>query len=197
MLTTDDTNKTYNKTILIKAYNSNQKNVSVSIKIPHKEITGDLTTDVAVLEYLEKYFCPANPCSLLCGGLNSANCNSSSSSSSSNSTLTANMSSVDLYNMLKDMASMRDQMDREENERKASEEAERLSREETQKIANESLTIQKQNEKKTQTMYNVIWIIVFGVVLLVSTIYVINELNKKGEKFAGIRRFVRYRGDRD
>jgi hypothetical protein len=107
------------------------------------------------------------------------------------------MSSVDLYNLLKDMASMRDQLDRETNERKSTEEAERLSREETQKIANESLTIQKQNEKKTQTMYNVIWIIVFGVVLLVSTIYVINELNKKGEKFAGIRRFVRYRGDRD
>jgi plastocyanin len=197
MMATEGTNKTYNKTISLKAYNSNQKNISISIFIPYKEISGELGGDQATMEYYSVIFCPKNPCAMICSALLGypiCDYSSNSSSSSTNSSITANITSKDFYDITRAIKETRDQLNRETNARKSSEDADRLYREEIQRIANESLVIQKENEKKEKERNNITWIIAFGIVLLSSTLYVINELNKKEERFAGIRRFVRYRG---
>ncbi len=65
ILTSSDTNKTYNKTITISSQNSGDINQIISIFVGHSDnIAG--YGDLAYLRYLKDIFCPAYPHSFLC-----------------------------------------------------------------------------------------------------------------------------------
>jgi plastocyanin len=199
MLQTEDTNKTYNVIVSIKASNTEQKNITMSVFIPYKNIDNTLTSDMAMLEYLEEFFCPKYPCSIMCGGVNNPDCISSNSSNSySNSgNISVNISSENFYNLVKDISTIKDDNTRMSNLIKQFQDTYGLDLEEIQKIVNNSYSLQKENESDNSGLKATIWII--GSFLFIGGVatYLIKTFKKNQERESLLSRFHKYKKEND
>jgi len=177
LIKTEETNKTYNFSINVGSYNSPSKNFSISIFIPYYEISSGLTSDIGTLTYLNNVYCPLYPCSFFCHP-ELPQCNSNLSGSGMSGNITANITSIDLYNLLRQNSQMTDTITRLQNQLQQFIEKYGVLIDKNSKDLNESLTVQKSNSEIQSTTINSLWILGFFVLLTVSIIVVALRMKK-------------------
>jgi len=194
LLNTDGTNKTYNVNLSIEGSNSKKEVIELKVFIPYKEISNALTSDQSVLEYLENYYCPLYPCSVFCQGISGEQCNSSGSiGRNSDTNLTTNISSIDLYNLIKDLSKMKDSLLRSDNEIKSLSKDYNIYLPELRELLNQSLSIQKENRQNETVRNRVFWIIVLTVIIAVSLFIIIIRINKSTYNKSLLGGFYKYK----
>jgi len=177
---TTQTNKTYSISIGIKAYNTEQENLTISVFVPYREITGNLDSDFEVAMWYQNVFCPSHPCSLFCSP-ELPECVNAMNGTGGSDTLTANITTYDLFNSLKDLSAIKKALDRLENLYKQFEDKYGISIEEAVNLGNQSLELQLDNNKKNKSNSTTIWFIILGVAIIGSLIYFLRRWNKRSE----------------
>jgi len=180
---TNDTGKTYNISLKVKASNSEEINIPISVYVPFKEIIGEGTGGQEALEYYSTSFCPKNPCAPICNALlGYPICDQNSNlgtGSGQGSNITANITSVDLYNLIKDLREMADSQARTDNELKELADQLGITVPELKNQLNQSLSIQIENERKQKQRSNTVWIIGFITLCAFIIIYILNDVARK------------------
>jgi len=175
---TSDSDKNYTINMGVKAFNSNEENTSLIVYVPYKEITGDLDSDLATLQYLNNFYCPKNPCSIFCTP-EAPQCSLNGGINGTNQYLTANISTLDLYNTLKDLGGIRERLERLENDDKLFQEKYGISVGESLNISNQSLAIQNQNLKNEKVRLNTTWAIILFVILIGASAIILRKWRRK------------------
>lgn len=193
LFNTNQSNKTYTINIQIKAFNTEQKNVSISLFIPYKEITGDITNDVEWGVYLDSYYCPKYPCSSFCHP-ELPECSINSGSNNNNgSTIIANITSVDLYNTMKSLSGINDKLSRLENLQKAFEEKYGIKIEDAVNLGNSSFELGLENRKIEKSRNTTLIILAFCLVLAGCLVYIFIRVNKKSDRESRTADFHKYK----
>ena len=84
--------------------------------------------------------------------------------------------------MIQDIAKLKDSGIRTDNQLKLIADKWGVTIPEMMNMINESVTIQKDNEKSDNTKWNVIWIIGFGITLTICIVYAMNLVKKRSYK---------------
>ena len=186
---TNDTDKNYTIEITAKAFNTNQSKFNLSVYVPYKKITDDITSSVGWGEYLRLIFCVELPCSELCHP-ELPECNLESQYGNYSNLLTFNGTSYDLYDIKRDLGTTKNSVLRLENERKA---WELEYGDKINKIAsdsNESLQKGIENAKKEKKRIAFVWTVIFiigifgmVVVLIIRQNKIDNKKNITGEQY--------------
>lgn len=176
---TNDTDKDYEIEIKIKAKNSVEYIKKINVYVPFKEIRFDENDPEFLLKLIEN-FCNKNPGNIFCNTLNTTDGNNSVIYRDIE--IPFNITQTEFYNLLKRFQRIEDSNERTNN--KVALVSERLDKElpEGVRIANESLELQKKNEKKERGRTNVVWIIGFIIMVLSIIGSVIKRVNKRSYK---------------
>lgn len=158
---TDQTNKTYNITLSIKSFNSPQENTTISVFIPYYDVVGGLGSDLGTLTYLNNVYCPIHKCSIFCSP-ELPECHPGNSNYSGSDVLTANITTYDLYNALKDGAACRDGLSRVTNLLQDYIDTYGALQNQSFQTSNESLQISKQAQEDQNSRTALVSVLVFG-----------------------------------
>jgi len=158
-LTTNGTNKEYTPSISIRASNTEEQVLQLSIFIPYKEIVLGAGNQND-LEYYSSQFCPKNPCAPICMallGYPSCSFNGTSGAGVGSDNLTLNVTSQSWYDTQRDISALKTEVSsiRSTNNEKASNDQQTEA--EQTKMQNESLALQKRNEIIQRQRTNTIW----------------------------------------
>lgn len=175
---TNESNKTYQVTFTIKAYNTEQSNITINLFVPYQEISGNLETDFDYAMWLENYWCIKAPCSAQCYP-NLPECQTNCSSLSGISTLTANLTTVQLFDALSGIKELKELVTRLVNKEQEFQDKFGITLDEALNLTSSSYELHLKNEKVEKSRTNTIWIIIISSLIILFTLYLLNEENKK------------------
>ena len=181
LFSTNQTDKVHTINIKIKASNSDETIIPINIFVPFKEITSELGgSDVDTLNWIMNVFCPSFPTSFLCN--QSIMQGGNGTGQFADQQIPINVSAEALYAMKKDISKMKDSQGRTDNQLKLIADKWGLTIPQMMDMVNRSVILQEENEKKDRTKWNSIWIIGFGIFLIIATIYTINLFSRRKYK---------------
>lgn len=178
---TNQTNKTYNINIITKASNSEEVIKQISVFVPYKEVSNEIgDSDLELLNWLDKVFCPGHPTSFLCD--QSVTGEGNGSIIYRDVTIPVNMTATDFYDTLRRLQRMEDSTERTNNKINL------VSNNFDEQIPsmmimlNETLEMQKKNEKSEKVRKNSTWILGFIVMIIVMIGSIVKLSDKKAYK---------------
>jgi len=177
LLNTNETDKTYNIDIKIKASNSEEYIKTITVFIPHAEIYYDEEDPEYLLKILED-FCNRNPGNVFCNPPDTTN----ESIIYKDTQIPLNLSATEFYEYLRRIQSIDDANSRTTNI------LNQLIDKYNQFFPiitaqmNQSVEMQQKNEKREKTRSDVTWIISLFVIIAISIISTIKIINKKSHK---------------
>jgi len=181
VFSTNETDKTYTLNIKVKASNSGEYTKTINVFVPFKEITNTFgDSDVDTLNWLLNVFCPKFPTSFLCNQSLTKGANGSVIYTERD--IPINVSKEVIYEIKKNILKLTDSGERTNNELKILADKWGITLPELERILNQSLTLQVENEKKTKTQTNVLWILGFFTLLILVIGDIIRRVNKRSFK---------------
>jgi len=170
----NETNKTHNIDLRVKASNSEEHTLPISVYVPYSDIFSDFDSDEGFLIWFTTVFCPQHP--------NLFICNTSAGGGSGDSKviyrdpeIPINLTEVEFYAMLKRIQRMEDTNQRTSNVLKQSMDIIKVWMEQQLGISNKSLETQLENEKKYKDRWDAVWI--FGLCVLITGAIVVVVLS--------------------
>lgn len=187
---TNDTNKDYEIEIKIKAKNSIEYTKKINVYVPFKEIRFDENDPEFLLKLIEN-FCNKNPGNIFCNTLNATDGNGSVIYRDIEIPL--NITQTEFYNLLKRFQRIEDSNERTNN--KVNLVGDKFDKDMPvmMGIANESLELQKTNEKKERGRSNTTWIVGFILFVAWLIVWTFRTANKKADKISVAEGAFRYR----
>jgi|GEM_PF-5300647 len=178
---TNQTNRTYDLNLKVKAINTNEYSNNLKIFVTYSEEFGDLTSENFLVNWLTN-FCKASPNSLLCN--NTGNLNETAKVIYRESEFSVNMTGSEWYNLIKIIASMKDTQDRSGSSQndynlKTDSKIDNLANQ-----TNQTLELVMKDIKSRNDWSDFKWIIgTFGFVSfgIIFIVYMVRKLNKKKE----------------
>jgi len=175
---TSESNKTYQINISAKALNSEKQTITIEVFVPYKEILGIIESDFDFAVWTEKIWCPKHPCSSLCDPQLpecNLNCNGLNGA---NSTLTANITTIQLYETMNSCSALKSLVERSLNSQKTFFETFGITIEDAVKVGNESKILSMENQRRQKSIINTLsWL--FFTLLAIGFIYFIWRIVSK------------------
>lgn len=180
ILNTNQTNKTYSINIVTKALNSEEKINKIEVFIPYKLVSDEIgDSDLEYLNWLDKVYCVSHPTSFLCDPETSEG---NGSIIYKDVEIPINITGSDFYDTLRRLQRLEDSNERTNNELKLMGDNFNKQMPGVTEMVNESLELQKKNEKKEGIRKRTNWIIVFFISLAVMATGIIKLVNKRSYK---------------
>lgn len=176
IFSTNQTNKTYEISIKAKATNTEEYSNTINIFVPYKYI--DMSNPTSPEEFLNSItiWCKLNPNNFFCNNSLSGNGNGSVIIQEKNYGF--NMTQTDFYELKKELlkALRSDQLS--DNQEKILADELHITIPELRGLLNQSLQMQLNNEQKTKTNWDVVWIIGFFILIIGCGLIVFFEVKK-------------------
>lgn len=178
ILSTNQTNKTYSIKIITKALNSEEKINNIEVFIPYKLVSDEIgDSDLEYLNWLDKVYCVSHPTSFLCDP--EQNNNGNGTVIYRDVEIPINITGSDFFDSLRRMQRMEDSLERTNNKLKTVGENFDTTMPEVNRMVNESLALQKENEKKEGVRKRTMWILGFFISLAAMVTGIIKLVNKR------------------
>lgn len=175
---TEDTNKTYNITITAKGTNSETITKTIQVFIPYSQVFSDVTTDAGFLTWFSDVYCPAHPNLFICNPNQTVVVQGNGTG---NQSLNLTVSSLDLYNYLRDQSLQSTSFIRFTNDlnQLKNDYAEYLTN--INETSSQALEQSKNNNSSLNTAISTISIILFFMVLISCIIFISYQIRKKNK----------------
>jgi len=175
---TNKTNQTYNIILKVKAFNTEEYNINLSVFIPYKEISENIETDFDYAMWLQNNWCPGHPCSAQCSP-ELPECVSAMNNSDGSNTLTFNSTTQEWSKTQRSLGTITDISTRSYNEQKEFQDSQsKINQDTNQSVSNirEDLNYLIKQKKESRG----IWIIIIiTLTISVSTILIVWNHNRK------------------
>lgn len=172
---TNQTNKTYDLPINIKASNSDLYNYTISVYIPYSSIVSDFDSEEGFLIWFAEVYCPAHPNNFICNtSINQGN----GSTIYKESEIPINVTARTIYEIKRDIARMTDSYQRSDNKITSIQDQYGNSLPNIESLLNQSLTRQEKNEKENSRNWNLVIIVGFFIALFVMFSSLYNKFKK-------------------
>jgi hypothetical protein len=175
ILSTNETNKTYNIELKIKGSNTNEYKINLNIFIPYNNNFADPNTAEGFLANYQN-FCRANPNYLLCN--NTIQQTNSSQIIIRDPTLNFNLSTRDFLAVTKRIQVIQDTVERDSNARRDKESLNDARLDAIERNVNQSLQMQIDNRNDIESKTRAFWIIVIFGIIVGIIIYVSIKIRK-------------------
>ena len=178
LFSSNSTNMSYEIDIVVKGSNTKEYVERINVFVPYKSISTDFgDSDIDTMNWLLNVFCPQFPTSFLCN--QSAGSSGNDSVIYRDADIPINVSKKVIYDIKKDILKIRDANARTNNELKILADKWGITIPELMNMLNNSVTMQIDNEEKSKSKWNAIWIIGFFVFMIGISGVVIKIVNKK------------------
>lgn len=175
---TNETNKTYNMQIKIKASNTEEYTKTIQVFIPYMDVDTNPSDPAYVLRLIEE-FCRRNPTNAFCN----PNVNSSNGTVIyRDRDIPINLTEVDFYNLIKDINKIKDSLSRNDNKLKDIAEKYGISIPELINLVNMTFSNQVKFDSERKTWNDLYWIIGGGLLIILITGSLIKVISKKSYK---------------
>jgi hypothetical protein len=128
--------------------------------------------------WLENYWCIKAPCSAQCYP-NLPECQTNCSSLEGISTLTANLTTVQLFDALSGIKELKELVTRLVNKEQEFQDKFGITLDEALNLTSSSYELHVKNEKTEKSRTNTVWIIIISTLVILFVLYLLNEENKK------------------
>lgn len=175
---TNQTDKEYNLNIKVQALNSKEYTIPIKVYIPYKEIINELGgSDINTINWLNNVFCPAHPTSFLCDpSIIYAN---NESGSNSDDMISFNASIRDIFDIKKDISQLKDSSSRTNNELKLTSTTVNTVIPSINTELNSTKQEVKRLTDKVGEIWNIIWIIGGGIIMVVLISVLLSKNDKR------------------
>ena len=181
LFSSNSTNMSYEIDIVVKGSNTKEYVERINVFVPYKSISTDFgDSDIDTMNWLLNVFCPQFPTSFLCN--QSVGSSGNGSVIYRDADIPINVSKKVIYDIKKDILKIRDANARTNNELKILADKWGVTIPELMNMLNNSVTKQIDNEEKSKSNWNAIWIIGFFVFMIGISGAVIKIVNKKSYK---------------
>lgn len=171
----NETNKTYEISIIFTGSNIGQYNETISVFIPYQEITEDFNNDYEYLVYMDTVFCVKRPCSAFCSPELPECVNAINGTGNRTGICSLNLTEESWYETMRKLSEMQENNNRliniinELNEKYG----------DLNKSSSELSNDVKSSNKNTSSTQTILLIILFSSVIIAVVVYWIKNLNKK------------------
>ena len=178
---TNQTNRTYNINLKVKAINTNEYNTNLIVFVSYSDAFGDLGSENFLVNWLTN-FCKSSPKSILCN--NTGNLNETARIIYRESSFSVNMTGSEWYNLIKIIASEKDTSDRFVNTQtdfnnKLESKLELINNQTNQTAEVITSYIKSQNDWSDFRW--IIGIFIFSIIMISLIIYQVRKLKNKKE----------------
>lgn len=181
LLNTSESNKTYPIEVLAKGLNSNGESIVINLFVPYQEISNSMSNDIEVGLWYKTYYCPEHPCSMFCDPELPQCTQNQCLGNGSNNIITANMTSIELYNTISGISELKTRMERLENDQKLFQDKYGISIQDAVNLGNQSFALQQTTDKRQKGIINTLaWIGLFAL-LIVCVAFIMRRVNKRSE----------------